>query len=83
MSDWAWIVFSVTGEKGTGMKALSWEADWMSLPLFLAATILLVPTSRPIGFEPALTRLSMRSCASSATFQRCSLFSGISPPFLS
>src|SRR6185295_5231561 len=41
------------------------------------ATILEVPTSRPIGLVPVFTRSSIRSWASSATFQRCSLVSAI------
>src|SRR5690242_18685205 len=53
------------------MNALSCAAVSMSLPRRRAATILLVPTSMPYGL--ALTRSSMRSSASCATFQRWSL----------
>ncbi len=52
------------------MNALSCPAVSMSLPRRLADTILLVPTSIPTGLAPALTRSSMRSSASWATFQR-------------
>ena len=51
MSFWAWMVFSVKGEKGTGMNALSWAAVWIWLPLLRAATSLLVPTSSPTGLR--------------------------------
>ena len=52
------------------VPALSWAAVSISLPFRRAATTLLVPTSRPTGFEPAFMRSSMRSSASCATFQR-------------
>src|SRR5258708_24637752 len=53
------------------MNAFNCAAVSMSLPRRRAATILLVPTSMPYGL--ALTRSSMRSSASCATFQRWSL----------
>src|SRR6266571_3167824 len=71
------MVFSVKGDHATGMKALSWTADWRPLPLLRDATSLEVPTSRPSGFAAAFTRSSMRSGDSSATFQRWSLLSAI------
>ena len=69
MSLCCWMVFSVKGEKGTGMNAFSWAAVWIWLPLLRAATSLLVPTSRPTGLLPE-TRFSIFSWASSATFHR-------------
>jgi hypothetical protein len=59
------------------MKALSWAPVSISLPLRFAATTLLVPTSRPTGFEPAFMRSSIRSSASCATFHKWSLRSSM------
>ncbi|OFV87639.1 MAG: hypothetical protein A2V74_11120 [Acidobacteria bacterium RBG_16_70_10] len=66
MSVCCWIVRSVSGEWGTGMNALSCVAQATSFPPRREATTLLVPTSRPIGCAPVLTRSSMRSEASAA-----------------
>src|SRR5512147_1025360 len=75
MSLCCWIVLSVTGEYGTGMKAFSWLAQPTSLPPRRETTTLLVPTSMPTGWEPPFTRSSIFSGASSGGFQRWSLFS--------
>src|SRR5512136_2850375 len=75
MSLCCWIVLSVTGEYGTGMKAFSWLTQPTSLPPRRETTTLLVPTSMPTGWEPPFTRSSIFSGASSGGFQRWSLFS--------
>src|SRR5512143_3466532 len=75
MSLCCWIVLSVTGEYGTGMKAFSWLAQATSFPPRRETTTLLVPTSMPTGWEPPLTRSSIFSGPSSGAFQRWSLFS--------
>src|SRR5262245_16330253 len=77
MSLCCWIVRSVTGEYGTGMKALSCAWHATSFPPRFETTTLLVPTSIPTGCEPPLTRSSILSADSSGAFQRWSLFSAI------
>ena len=59
-------------ECGTWGNAFSSELAFTSLPVLRATTILLVPTSMPMGFELVSTNFSISSCEAVLGFQRWS-----------